>query len=224
MKKAFFITGTDTAIGKTYTTAALLRHFNQQNLKTAGLKPIASDAQRTAEGLRNSDALQLLAAMSMRFPYHQINPFTLESAIAPHLAAEPSYLNVQDTVAACQPVLNSDYDILLIEGAGGWLVPLNDEETFADLAAAFGFPIILVVGLRLGCLNHSSLTWQNINARGLPFAGWIANPIDPNMQKQTENIETLTKILGAPPLTIIPYNGEITEPLSMPLRHTEKAW
>lgn len=211
MKKAFFITGTDTEIGKTYTTASLLHYFNQQDLKTAALKPIASDAKQTPDGLRNDDALALQAAMSMTFPYDQINPFTFELAVTPHIAAEPHRLAVQNTLEACQPILNSNYDILLIEGVGGWTVPLNYQETFADLATAFGFPVILVVGLRLGCLNHTILTWENIKARGLPLAGWIANHIDPNMLKQTENIETLKKLLGMPPLAIIPHQGNVSQ-------------
>ncbi len=220
MREAFFITGTDTEIGKTYTTAALLHYFNQQGLKTAGLKPIASDAQQTANGLRNDDALQLQAAMSMEFPYDQVNPFTFEPPIAPHIAVEPDRLDVQSTIAACQSVLNSEYEVLLVEGAGGWAAPLNYEETFADLASAFAFPIILVVGLKLGCLNHTILSWESINARSLPFAGWIANHIDPHMLEQTKNIKTLEKVIGMPPLAIIPHNGELTE---MRLRYAEKA-
>lgn len=210
MKKGFFITGTDTEIGKTYSTVSLLHYFNQKNLRTAALKPIASDAQQTTEGLRNDDALQLQSAMSMDFPYQQINPYTFEPAIAPHIASHPHTLTVETTLNNCRALLESDYDLLFVEGAGGWMAPLNDTETFADLAEAFGFPIILVVGLKLGCLNHSFLSYENIKSRGLSFAGWIANHVDPNMLKQTENIETLTNRLGAPPLGIIPYNGRLT--------------
>ena len=211
MKKNYFITGTDTEIGKTYTTVALLNYFNKQGLQTAGLKPIASDAELTANGLRNGDAMQIQAAMSMNFPYEQINPFVFEQPIAPHLAAAPGTLNVQNTMQACQPILNSNYDVLLVEGAGGWLVPLNDQETFADLAIAFGFPIILVVGLRLGCINHTMLTWENIQRRNVPCAGWIANHIDPEMKKQAENIATLTTMIGKEPLGIIAHGGALYE-------------
>ena len=211
MKKAFFITGTDTEVGKTYSTTALLRYLMQQGLKTAALKPIASDATMTATGLRNNDALQLQDAMSMEFPYDQVNPFTFEPPIAPHIAAKPNRLDVDNTIAACQPILQSDYEILLIEGAGGWLTPLNEQQTFADLAAAFACPIILVVGLRLGCLNHSLLTWENIKARQLPFAGWIANHIDPTMLEQANNITTLTTMIGEPPLGIIRHQSPTIE-------------
>lgn len=219
MKNIFFITGTDTDIGKTYTTVALLKHFSQLGLKTAALKPIASDAQHTEGGLRNIDALKLQSAMSMSFPYKHINPYTFAPAISPHIAAEPNQLNIGNILKQCQPVLNSDYDILFIEGAGGWLAPLNEKETFADLAAAFQAPIILVVGMKLGCLNHSRLTWENIQLKKRPFAGWVANHLDPNMLNQTENRTTLESLMG-PPLAVIPYRGELTE---MRLRYTEKA-
>ncbi len=207
MKKTFFITGTDTDIGKTHTTLALLNYFNHYKVKTAALKPIASGAQYTAAGLRNSDALQLQAAMSMDIPYEQVNPLTFEPAIAPHLAAVPNSLDIDSTIQACQPMLQSNYDILFIEGVGGWTVPLNHKESMADLARALGFPIILVSGMRLGCLNHTILTWHHIKTCGLPFAGWIANHIDPNMKKLSENINTLTTLLESPPLGIIEYGS-----------------
>lgn len=209
MKKAFFITGTDTNVGKTHTTLALLHYFNQQSLKTAALKPIASGAEQTPNGLRNADAQQLHAAMSMNFTYEQINPWTFELAVAPHLAAAPKILDVKSTLATCQDILHSAYDVLFIEGAGGWIAPLNLQETFADLATAFGFPIILVVGLKLGCLNHAILTWENIKSRGLPIAGWIANQIDPHMQQLSENIATLETMLHEPPLAIIPHGKSV---------------
>jgi len=210
MKQAYFITGTDTDIGKTYVTVNLLKYFNQQGLKTAALKPIASGCEQTAEGLRNDDAQQLQAAMSMDFPYHQTNPIAFEPPIAPHIAAEQigKRLSVKETLNACQPILNSHYDRLLIEGLGGWQVPLNDTETTADLANAFGFPIILVVGVRLGCLNHSLLTWENIKTQQTPIAGWIANRIDPDMLYPKENIATLTKRFQTPPITILEYQSK----------------
>lgn len=211
MKKAFFIAGTDTEIGKTYCSVAVLEYFNQQNLRTAALKPIASDAKITNAGLRNDDALQLQKAQSMHFDYDDINPFTFEAPVSPHIAALPEVLSVNSTIERCNKVLESDYDILLVEGAGGWLSPLSLEESFADLAAGFGFPIILVVGLKLGCLNHTLLTWKNIQTRGLPFAGWVGNHIDPAMLNQTENINTLTHLLGTPPLALIQHGRKIEE-------------
>lgn len=207
MKKNYFITGTDTGIGKTYATVQLLQHFNQHKLKTAALKPIASGSHKIHHSHQNDDALQLMNAISMEFLYHQINPLVFELPIAPHLAALPMKLDVETTIQACYPVLNSNYDVLLVEGTGGWTVPLNDQETFADLAKAFEFPVILVVGLRLGCLNHALLTYENIKSRHVPFAGWIVNHIDPKMPKQQENIEALEKLFAAPPLGIIPYQG-----------------
>jgi len=210
MKQGYFITGTDTDIGKTYIAVSLLKHYNQQGLKTAALKPISSGCIETADGLHNDDALKLQATMSMDFPYKHINPIAFKPRIAPHLAATQvgSQLSVAKTLTACQPILNSDYDRLLIEGAGGWHVPLNNKETVADLAIAFGFPVILVVGLKLGCLNHALLTWQSMKARQVPIAGWIANCIDPNMHQQEENIATLETHFDIPPITVVDYQSD----------------
>jgi dethiobiotin synthetase len=213
MKKNYFITGTDTDCGKTYVTTALLKYYNQNALKSAALKPIASGCQRTQAGWRNDDAEKLLAVMSMRFTYEQVNPFAFEQPVSPHLAAPANSLNIPTILAACQPVLTSDYDRLLIEGAGGWCAPINHQETMADLAQALHCPIILVVGLRLGCLNHALLTWENIQSRQLPFAGWIANQIDPKLQKYQENIDTLERMMGLAPISIVPYGGSVTSML-----------
>ncbi len=207
MKKGYFVTGTDTSVGKTYAMVELLNYFNERSMKTAALKPIASGSEKTPNGLQNQDALQLMGAMSMKFAYEQVNPFAFELPLAPHLAASPLKLTVSETMRACRAVLSSDYDVVFIEGAGGWLVPLNDQETFADLAAAFGLSIILVVGLRLGCLNHALLTYENIKSRQLPFAGWIVNHLDSTMLSQKENIKTLETLFAMPPLGVIPYNG-----------------
>lgn len=207
MKKGYFVTGTDTSVGKTYTMVELLNYFNEKNMRTAALKPIASGSQKTSNGLQNEDALKLMQAMSMKFAYEQVNPFAFELPLAPHLAASPLKLTASDTIRACQPVLSSDYDVVIVEGAGGWLVPLNDQETFADLATLFGLPIILVIGLRLGCLNHALLTYENIKSRRLPFAGWIVNHLDSTMLSQKENIKTLEILFAMPPLGVIPYNG-----------------
>ncbi len=213
MKQAYFIAGTDTDIGKTYVTVSLLKYFNQQGLKTAALKPIASGCERTVDGLRNDDVKQLQTAMSMDFPYDHINPFAFEPPIAPHLAAEANgiKLTVKNVIQACHPVLSSDYDRLFIEGIGGWQVPLNDQEYVSDLVSAFGFPVILVVGIRLGCLNHSLLTWENIKTRQISIAGWIANGIDPNMRCQQENITTLEKHFQTPPMITLEYQSDINK-------------
>lgn len=211
MKKAYFITGTDTDAGKTHTTVQLLKYYHQQGFKTAALKPIASGAEQTKQGLRNDDALQLQAAMSMNFPYEHINPIVFEPPIAPHIAAEKMGrpLTVERILTACQPILNSDYDLLFIEGAGGWNVPLNNHESLADLAVAFGFPIILVVGMKLGCLNHAILTWECIQQKQAPIAGWVANRLNPDMLCQEENIATLEKRFQMPPMLTLRYQESL---------------
>lgn len=207
MKRTYFITSTDTDAGKTYTTVHLLKQANKQRLKTAALKPIACGSEQTPDGLRNGDALQLQQAMSMKFAYDYINPYNFEPPISPHIltAQQDKRLNVKKIIADCRPVLDSDYNLLLIEGISGWNVPLNDTETTADLALAFGFPILLVIGIKLGCLNHSLLTWENMQKHKAPIAGWIANCLDPTMLCQQENIDTIAKRLETAPLLTLRY-------------------
>jgi dethiobiotin synthetase len=215
MAAKLFITGTDTEIGKTYVSAALLRALNHLGLNTIGLKPIASDAESTPDGLRNIDALTLQKAASIRLPYQQVNPFVFAPAIAPHIAAKNSGVNlsIKNILTACQPALdNQKADVIVIEGAGGWLVPLNDQEYFADLPKAFDAFVILVVGMRLGCINHTLLTWESLQHRKVKIAGWIANCIDPNMKNFTDNLQTLTQHIGEP-IAIVNHNGEIESEL-----------
>jgi len=211
MKRAYFITGTDTDVGKTYTTIQLIQYFNDRSYKTAAIKPVSSGCETTSKGLRNADAKQLAEAISMNFPYEHINPTAYKEHIAPHIAAAMAgdKLTVESLLRSCQPILQSAYDYLFIEGAGGWEVPLNDYESVADLAAAFQYPIILVVGMKLGCLNHALLTYKNIKTRKLPFAGWIANCIDPHMQSQKENIATLERHFQQAPITILEHQSTI---------------
>ncbi len=199
--------GTDTDAGKTLVTAGLLALAGQQGLRAAGLKPVAAGARRTAEGPRNRDALQLLEAASARFPYHQVNPVCLEPAMAPHIAARDigASLSVDGLLACCRPLLQGDADLLLVEGAGGWRVPLNDSETLADLARGLGFPVILVVAMRLGCINHALLSAEAIRADGLSLAGWVANSVTGEMPRYRDNVETLQHWLGAPLLGEIPH-------------------
>lgn len=207
MKKGFFITGTDTGVGKTFVARQILQQFNSQGLRTAAIKPVASGCEETTDGLRNEDALLLQQSMSMQFTYKQINPFAFKPPIAPHIAAQQVgvTLNVEKLLDACQPILTSDADVVIVEGAGGWLVPLNDHETLADFAIALGFPIILVVGMKLGCLNHAFLTATNIQQRKVKFSGWIANSIVPNMLQKNENLNTLKNKINAPLLFQFEY-------------------
>lgn len=205
-KKAFFITGTDTGVGKTLIAAGLLIAAKNRGLTSAALKPVAAGCEKTEAGLRNEDALVLQSVITQDLAYEQINPIALEPAIAPHIAAQQAkrILSVDRLSGFCRGVLNSA-DITLVEGAGGWRVPLNPAETLADLARALQLPVILVVGIRLGCINHALLTVEAIARDGLPLAGWVANCVELDMLCREENITSLAQRIGAPCLGVVPY-------------------
>lgn len=205
-KKAFFITGTDTNVGKTIIAAGLLIAAKNRGLTTAALKPVAAGCEKTDAGLRNSDALTLQSVITRTLEYDQINPYALEAAIAPHIAAqqEKRSLSVDRLSGFCRGVLSSA-NVTLIEGAGGWRVPINARETLADLAKNLQLPVIVVVGIRLGCINHALLTIEAIVRDGLPVAGWVANCIDANMPVLQENIESLQARIPAPFLGVVPF-------------------
>ncbi len=207
MAKAFFITGTDTEVGKTTIAAGLLAAANRRGLKTAAIKPIASGCERTPEGLRNADALLLQRTMSLPLAYDEINPFALEPAIAPHLAAERAgvRINAMQLAGICRGVLAQRADLTLIEGAGGWRVPLNARELLSQLPKTLGLPVIMVVGMRLGCINHALLTAEAIARDGLYLAGWVANSCSADMAYLAENIATVKGYLRAPCLGEVPF-------------------
>lgn len=213
-KKAFFVTGTDTNVGKTLVAAGLLLAAKKKGYTTAALKPVAAGCEKTAEGLRNSDALMLQSVITQSLYYEQINPIALEAAIAPHLAAqlEKRSLSVDRLAGFCRGVLASA-EVTLVEGAGGWRVPINPRETLADLAKTLQLPVILVVGIRLGCLNHALLTFEAIVRDGLPVAGWVANCIDADMPALQDNIESLRARLPVPCLAVVPFLAEPTPEL-----------
>ncbi|WP_349570828.1 dethiobiotin synthase [Azotobacter salinestris] len=206
MSAAFFITGTDTDVGKTTVACGLLHAARQTGLSTAAAKPVASGCAVTSAGLRNGDALALLGECSLALDYAEINPFAFAPAIAPHLAA--CEVGVELTVKALLPpvrqVLAHGADLTLVEGAGGWRVPLSSRENLSDLAVALGLPVILVVGVRLGCINHALLSAEAIARDGLPLAGWVANVIDPHTARLDENLATLAERLPAPCLGQVP--------------------
>lgn len=207
-RRSFLVTGTDTGVGKTLFSCALLRAAAQAGCKTAAIKPVAAGAVQTAEGLRNDDALQLQAAATMTQSYQEVNPICLEPALAPHIAASQTgrRLSVDRITGFCQGVLMQRADLTLIEGVGGWRVPLNDRETFADVAKRLNLPVILVVGMRLGCLNHALLTAEAIHRDGLVLAGWVANTIDAAMPARAENVATLRQqLMMAPLLADLPF-------------------
>ena len=206
MKNTYFVTGTDTGVGKTLVTEALLQLAAKQSRKAYGLKPVAAGCEVTPHGLRNEDAVLLQAHSSVQLPYEQINPIALHAAKAPHIAAmeEGRRLSLDRLVGLCRGALMQPADLHLIEGAGGWRVPLNDQDYLSSLANQLQIPVILVVGLRLGCLNHALLTAEAIHRDGLVLAGWVASGIDPQMDSQEENIAALKARLPAQCLGVIP--------------------
>lgn len=206
--KRYFITGTDTEVGKTTVTCAILESASSLGFTTLGIKPVASGCQLTPDGLRNSDALALQRASSIQLPYEQVNPVALLDSIAPDIAAKRMDVSLsrQALVRRCEKSLSYRADLTLIEGVGGWHVPLNKQETMADFVKALQLPVIMVVGMRLGCLNHAILTMQAIKAAGLACFGWVANCLDPSMHAMDENIATLKHWLQAPLLTSVNYN------------------
>ncbi len=206
MKQAYFITATDTDAGKTYIASALVRHFAQQGLKSVGMKPIAAGCEWVDGVLQNSDVLQLRQASNVDAPLSLINPYAFQPPIAPHIAAQQVGVEIAlDKIQQAFVQLSQLADVVIVEGAGGFLVPLNDTQTMADLAASLNIPVILVVGMRLGCINHALLSVQAIQARGLTLAGWVANQIDPNMAMLAENIQTLKQRISAPCLAEVAW-------------------
>jgi len=203
----YFVTGTDTGVGKTTISCAILFLFNKLGQSTVGCKPIASGCDMTQKCLVNNDALMLKKHSSIQFPYGYVNPISLAPAIAPHIAAQKinKIYTVKQLINNISLILNSKADLILIEGAGGWQVPLNDKETLADFATELDVPVILVVGIRLGCINHALLTQADIQRKKIKIAGWVANVIDENMEVINENIHTLKKRIDAPCLGVIPF-------------------
>ena len=186
--------------------AALTRALAGRGLRVAVMKPIASGSDPTPEGLRNSDALTLMAAANVPAPYEVVNPYCFLPPISPHIAAREARVGIDLTLLRSRfDSLAATADCVIVEGAGGWLAPISDTQSMADLAAALSTPVLLVVGLRLGCLNHALLTRESLATRGAPFAGWIANAIDPDFARPAENLATLTARLGTPPLASIPF-------------------
>ncbi len=212
--KRFFVTGTDTGVGKTLVTGALLRNAQAHGLRAVGLKPVAAGGTVVDGRFANEDALLLQRLSSVTLDYADVNPVALEAAIAPHIAAarEGIALNAAALAARVSRIDAQGHDVLVVEGAGGWLVPLNDRETMADLATWLGYPVILVVAMRLGCLNHALLTAAAIEAAGLTLAGWVANCTTPGMEARDENLRTLETRLPALRLGTVPFLGADATP------------
>jgi dethiobiotin synthetase len=205
MARGFFVTGTDTAVGKTLVSAALVSSFAGQGLRAVGMKPIASGCIRENGVLLNEDVEILRAASNVDLPREWVSPYAFEPAVAPHIAAQQSSVRIDiDLLRRRYLELASLADVVVVEGVGGFMVPINREQTTADLAEGLGLPVLLVVGMRLGCLNHALLTSSAIAAKGLSLVGWVANQVDPAMSCFEENLAELTRLIAAPLIGCIP--------------------
>ncbi|MDN3650863.1 dethiobiotin synthase [Reinekea marina] len=214
MKRKYFISGTDTDAGKTFVSVALLNAFAQQGHSTLGLKPLAAGSELLNGEEKNDDAVNLANASTVKLSYQQTNPVLLKAPMAPHIAAqrENKRLSSQQLVGFVRGTLMSaNAALTLVEGAGGWRVPLNNRETLADVVKALNLDVILVVGMKLGCLNHAILTMEAIERDGLKVAGWIANCIDPEMDGLEENIQTLQQYLRAPLIGVMPFSEKLSD-------------
>ena len=211
MTTTWFVTGTDTGVGKTAISCALLAAAGRAGLRTAAIKPVAAGCDQSGH---NEDALQLMQWMTEPLAYEQVNPVALKAAIAPHIAAQQEGRSLQASRLAglCRGVMLSGADFVLIEGAGGWRVPISARETLADLAVQLQVGVILVVGMRLGCINHALLTAEAIVRDGLNLVGWVANQPGEVMPCYAENLDTLGRLLPAPLLgevpSLLPFDAE----------------
>jgi len=214
--RGIFVTGTDTAVGKTVVACGLARGFRAHGARVAVMKPVSSGATRTAEGLRNADALALIEAAQATTPYALVNPYCFEPPISPHIAAKEAMIEVDiATIRRNFEALAADADWVVIEGAGGWFAPISERQTMADLVWALAVPALMVVGVRLGCLNHAQLTRLAIEARGVSFAGWIASGVDPAMARTAENLASLERLLGEPALAVAACEPEAASSLTL---------
>lgn len=206
MAQGIFIAGTDTGVGKTVVAVGLVRLLARQGRRVIGLKPVASGAERTPQGLRNADAVALAAQSSIEVPYPVTNPYCFEPPVAPHLAAAEAGVELPvGELVRWYGQASTGVEVAIVEGAGGWRVPLHPHGFLSDLPETLGLGVILVVGLRLGCLNHTRLTFEAIERTGrCPFIGWVGNRIDPAFERLDANLATLARLIGGPPLAVLP--------------------
>lgn len=202
----YFVTGTDTEVGKTVASTALLQAARLQGKITAGYKPVASGSEMTPEGLRNSDALALSRHSTLELAYSAVNPYTFAEPTSPHIISADEGRAIEfSRLSAGLRTLESQAEWVLVEGAGGWFTPLSQTQTFADWVQAEQLPVILVVGVKLGCINHAMLTAQAVQQAGLTLAGWIANDVVAPGKRHQAYLETLRHVLPAPFLGEIPW-------------------
>lgn len=221
MPAGLFVTGTDTEVGKTVVARLVVRSLVASGVRVAVMKPVAAGSHMTAAGARNEDAVGLIADSNVDMPYDIVNPYCLAAPLSPHLAARAARLTIE-LPRICEQfgALAGAADYVIVEGAGGWFAPLNETEFVADLAAALNLPVLLVVGLRLGCLNHALLTAGAIRQRGLLLAGWIGNQIDPEFACMTDNLLTLERHLGMPPIATVAHAAGGAVPERLPAAAT----
>lgn len=207
MARRYFIAGTDTGVGKTRVACALLTAARAAGHRVAGMKPVSAGLIEHDGRMINDDVLEMLHFSGQNDPLEDINPFALNWPVSPHIAAKKAGISIDiATIVAAAERLARGRDLLFIEGAGGWHAPISMSATMADVAQALGAPVLLVVGLKLGCLSHARLTLAAIRASGLPLAGWIVNEIDPKMLEKTENVATLEAIFDQPALAALPFS------------------
>jgi dethiobiotin synthetase len=210
LPRHFFVTGTDTGVGKTTVTVRLMQQLIAEGLTVIGMKPIASGCAWVDGRWQNDDVLQLTAASNVSAPPELINPYCFEPAIAPHIAAAQAGVEIDfSVIRAAYEQLTAMADVVIVEGAGGLLVPLNGSQTIADLIQALQLPALLVVGMRLGCINHALLTAQVLKQRSIDCCGWVANNIDPQMSVPQENLQSLTTGLQQPPVLQLPFQASL---------------
>lgn len=203
-----FVTGTDTEVGKTRISVGLIALLQQQKLKTVGMKPIASGCDWLDGEWKNDDALAMIKQSDVALPYTMVNPYAFEPAIAPHIAAKQADVSIcLNTIKKCYQQIKQQADAVVVEGAGGWLVPINDDHTMADLVHKLDLPVVLVVAIKLGCINHALLTAEAIQRKGLKLAGWVANHLE-QQSESDEIIETLKQGIDAPCLGVVPCLNE----------------
>lgn len=215
-----YVTGTDTGIGKTIASTALLHALRARGLRAVGMKPVASGCVDTGDGMRNEDALALLAASDPRPDYADLNPYALPQPLAPEIAAREAGIQVgMEKIIAAFQRLQASADAVVVEGVGGWAAPLATTLDQADLVRALRLPVVLVVGMRLGCLNHARLSARAITDDGCELVGWIANHVDAGMERQDENFELLAARMPAPCWGRLPYDATLdAQALSRRLR------
>ncbi|MBE3652288.1 dethiobiotin synthase [Vibrio navarrensis] len=206
MSRAFFVAGTDTDVGKTVASKAILHALAAREVKTIGYKPVAAGSEKTAEGWRNSDALHLQAAATVDVAYEDVNPYALELPASPHIAAKHEQVTIDYALLSNKLAQHKqNADVVLVEGAGGWRVPISDEESLSTWVQQEQLAVILVVGIKLGCLSHALLTAEVIKSDGLNLIGWVANRVNPGTEHYADIIEMLETRLAVPKLGEIPY-------------------